>query len=125
MGSFDAGYGSTRMARLIGQKRARELWFLCRFVDSREAYRIGLINAWYPLDELDGRVGQWVRRMNMNSPTAIASIKAAMNADEDGDTQQMGGMLTELFYKTKESQEGRDAFLEKRPPDFNTMRSKL
>ena len=125
MGSFDAGYGSTRMARLIGQKRARELWFLCRYVDADEAYRIGLINATYPVAELDGRVAQWVRRMTTTSPTALAAIKAALNADEDGDLQQLGGMLTELFYKTKESQEGRDAFLQHRPPDFNTMRSKL
>ena len=113
------------MARLIGQKRARELWFLCRYVDAHEAYRIGLINAMYPVSELDGRVAQWVRRMNTTSPTALAAIKAALNADEDGDLQPLGGMLTELFYKTKESQEGRDAFLQHRPPDFNTMRSKL
>jgi len=129
MGSFDAGYGSTRMARLIGQKRSRELWFLCRYVDSNEAVRIGLINASYPLKELDNRVAQWVRRICMNSATAISCVKAALNADEDGGgafgIQQLGGQLTELFYKTKESQEGRDAFLQKRTPNFNTMSSKL
>lgn len=120
MGSFDAGYGSTRMARLIGQKRAREMWFLCRYYDAAEAADIGLINACYPHTELEGRTAQWVRRMVMNSPTAIACTKAALNADEDGAAgiAQLGGELTRLFYGSKESQEGRDAYLEGRPPDF-------
>ena len=124
MGSFDAGYGSTHMARLIGQKRAREFWFLCRYYDAKEAYDMGLINAYYPTTELEGRVAQWVRRIIMNSPTAIACCKAALNADEDGGAgiMQMGGELTRMFYMSKESQEGRDAFLEKRAPKF---RSKL
>jgi naphthoate synthase len=124
MGSFDAGYGSTHMARLIGQKRARELWFLCRYYTAQEAYDMGLINAYYPNEDLEGRVAQWVRRIIMNSPTAIACCKAALNADEDGGAgiMQMGGELTRMFYMSKESQEGRDAFLEKRPPNF---RSKL
>ncbi|VEU38688.1 unnamed protein product [Pseudo-nitzschia multistriata] len=125
MGSFDAGYGSTRMARLIGQKRARELWFLCRYMDAKEASSTGLINACYPHDDLEGRTAQWVRRIAMNSPTAIACTKAALNADEDGAAgiAQLGGELTRLFYGSKESQEGRDAFLERRPPQF--LRSKL
>jgi naphthoate synthase len=125
MGSFDAGYGSTRMARLIGQKRAREMWFLCRYMDAKEAAATGLINACYPHEELAGRTAQWVRRMVMNSPTAIACTKAALNADEDGAAgiAQLGGELTRLFYGSKESQEGRDAFLERRPPNF--LRSKL
>ena len=124
MGSFDAGYGSTHMARLIGQKRAREFWFLCRYYDAKEAYDMGLINAYYPTTDLEGRVAQWVRRIIMNSPTAIACCKAALNADEDGGAgiMQMGGELTRMFYMSKESQEGRDAFLEKRAPKF---RSKL
>jgi naphthoate synthase len=124
MGSFDAGYGSTHLARMVGQKRAREIWYLCRFYDAKEACDMGLINAWYPVQELEGRVAQWVRRMVMNSPTAIACCKAALNADEDGGAgiMQMGGELTRLFYKSSESQEGRDAFLEKRVPQF---RSKL
>jgi naphthoate synthase len=124
MGSFDAGYGSTHAARLMGQKRARELWFLSKFYDSQEAVTMGLINASYPLEELEGRAAQWVRRMVMNSPTAIACCKAALNADQDGGAgiMQMGGELTRLFYKSAESQEGRDAFLEKRAPIF---RSKL
>jgi naphthoate synthase len=124
MGSFDAGYGSTHLARMVGQKRAREIWYLCRFYDAKEACDMGLINAWYPVQEFEGRVAQWVRRMVMNSPTAIACCKAALNADEDGGAgiMQMGGELTRLFYKSSESQEGRDAFLEKRVPQF---RSKL
>ena len=124
MGSFDAGYGSTHMARLIGQKKAREMWFLCRFYDAAEALQMGLVNAVYANHELEGRVGQWVRRIVMNSPTAIACCKAALNADEDGAAgiAQMGGELTRLFYMSPESQEGRDAFLQRRPPQF---RSKL
>lgn len=124
MGSFDAGYGSTHMARLIGQKRAREVWFLCKFYDAREAFQMGLINAYFPRDELEGHVAQWVRRIIMNSPTAIACCKAALNADEDGGAgiMQMGGEMTRMFYMSKESQEGRDAFLERRAPVF---RSKL
>eukprot|EP00934_Nitzschia_sp_Nitz4_P002053 Nitzschia sp. Nitz4//scaffold93_size78505//13567//14562//NITZ4_005412-RA/size78505-processed-gene-0.82-mRNA-1//1//CDS//3329560264//2053//frame0 len=122
MGSFDAGYGSTHAARIMGQKRARELWFLARFYDAQEAYTMGLVNAVYPVAELEGRVAQWVRRLNMNSPTAIACTKAALNADEDGNAgiMQLGGELTRLFYKSAESQEGRDAFLEKRAPRFRS-----
>ncbi|KAL3941232.1 MAG: hypothetical protein SGBAC_004378 [Bacillariaceae sp.] len=118
MGSFDAGYGSTHMARLIGQKRAREVWFLCKFYDAKEAFEMGLINAYFPREELEGRTAQWIRRIAMNSPTA------ALNADEDGGAgiMQMGGEMTRMFYMSKESQEGRDAFLEKRAPRF---RSKL
>jgi naphthoate synthase len=124
MGSFDAGYGSTHAARLLGQKRARELWFLSKFYDAHDGVKMGLINACYPVEELEGRMAQWIRRMVMNSPTALACCKAALNADEDGGAgiQQMGGELTRLFYKSSESQEGRDAFLEKRAPQF---RSKL
>ena len=124
MGSVDAGYGSTHMARLVGQKRAREIWFLCRFYSAKEAYEMGLINAYFPASDLEGRVAQWVRRIIMNSPTAIACAKAAMNADQDGAAgiAQMGGEITRLFYMSKESQEGRNSFLERRAPNF---RSKL
>jgi naphthoate synthase len=123
MGSFDAGYGSTHMARLVGQKRAREFWFLSRFYDAQEALQMGLINAVYPNDQLEGRTAQWVRRIVMNSPTAIACCKAALNADQDGAAgiAQMGGELTRLFYMSAESQEGRNAFLEKRAPQFRAM----
>jgi naphthoate synthase len=124
MGSFDAGYGCIQAADLMGQKRARELWFLCRYYSAKEAAEMGMINAHYPDVELDGRVAQWVRRMVMNSPTAIACCKAALNAAQDGAAgiAQLGGELTRLFYLSKESQEGRQAFLEKRAPQF---RSKL
>ena len=124
MGSVDAGYGSTHMARLVGQKRAREMWFLCRYYSAPEAYEMGLINAYFPAAELEGRVAQWVRRIIMNSPTALACAKAALNADQDGAAgiTQMGGEITRLFYMSKESQEGRNAFLERRAPQF---RSKL
>ena len=124
MGSVDAGYGSTHMARLVGQKRAREIWFLCKYYSAREAYQMGLINAHFPLEELEGRVAQWVRRIIMNSPTALACAKAALNADQDGAAgiSQMGGEITRLFYMSEESQEGRNAFLERRAPQF---RSKL
>lgn len=125
MGSFDAGYGSTRMARLIGQKRAREMWFTCRFYDAREAVTMGLVNAAYEDAELDGQVARWVRRMVMNSPTALACVKAALNADEDGvgGLSLMGGHMTRLFYLSKESQEGRDAYLERRAPAFRQLPS--
>jgi naphthoate synthase len=122
MGSFDAGYGCSQAVHILGEKRAKELWLLCRYYSAPEAYRMGLINAYCPLEELDGLTAQWVRRMVMNSGTALAACKAAINAVTEHGLQQMGGELTRLFYLTKESQEGRDAFLEKRPPQF---RSKL
>lgn len=124
MGSFDAGYGSTQAVALMGPKKARELWYLARFYSSEEALAMNLVNAVFPDAELDGHVAQWVRRIVMNSPTAIAATKMACNAAMDGAAgiQQMGGQLTRLFYMSKEAQEGRQAFLEKRAPDF---RSKL
>ena len=122
MGSFDAGYGCSRAVDLMGQKRARELWMLARFYSAQEALQMGLVNAVFDDDELDGRVAQWVRRMVMNSPTALAACKAACNACQDGAAglQHMGGELTRLFYLSKEGQEGRQAFLEKRAPRFRS-----
>ena len=122
MGSFDAGYGCSQAAALIGQKRARELWFLCRYYSAQQAVAMGLINACCPVAELEGVTAQWIRRMVMNSPTAIACCKASLNAADDGAAgiAQLGGELTRLFYLTKESQEGRDAFLEKRAPNFRS-----
>lgn len=121
MGSFDAGYGSVHMARLIGQKKAREMWFTCRFYDAQEAVDMGLINAVYPKEELEGEVSRWVRRIVMNSPTAVACTKAALNADQDGAAgiALMGGHLTRLFYMSDEGKEGRDAYLNRRAPDFH------
>lgn len=122
MGSFDAGYGCIQASALIGDKRARELWFLCRYYSAQQAVNMGLINACCPVDELDGIAAQWIRRMVMNSGTAIACCKASLNASVDGAAgiAQMGGELTRLFYLSKESQEGRDAFLEKRAPNFRS-----
>lgn len=128
MGSFDAGYGSVHMARLVGQKKAREFWFLCNFYDARDALDMGLINAVYKVDELEGNVARWVRRIAMNSPTAVACTKAALNADQDGaaGVALLGGHLTRLFYMSEEGKEGRSAFLERRAPDFhNIVQSRL
>ena len=123
MGSFDAGYGSVHMARLIGQKKAREMWFTCRFYDAHDAEKMGLINAVYPNKDLEGNVGRWVRRIAMNSPTAVACTKAALNADQDGSAgvALLGGHLTRLFYMSEEAQEGRAAYLERRAPDFHKI----
>uniref|UniRef100_A0A7S2PKJ0 1,4-dihydroxy-2-naphthoyl-CoA synthase n=1 Tax=Leptocylindrus danicus TaxID=163516 RepID=A0A7S2PKJ0_9STRA len=125
MGSFDAGYGSTHMARLVGQKKAREMWFLCKFYSAEEAVRIGLVNAVYKKAELEGEAMRWCRRMIMNSPTAIACCKAALNADEDGaaGVALLAGQATRLFYLTEESKEGKKAFLEKRAPRFRDLPS--
>ena len=125
MGSFDAGYGSTRMARLIGQKKAREMWFLCKFYNAQEALDMGLINAVFSPETLDGEVARWVRRIVMNSPTAVACTKASLNADEDGAAgiALMGGHMTRLFYLSEESQEGRDAYLQRRSPEFRKLPS--
>jgi naphthoate synthase len=123
MGSFDAGYGSVHMARLVGQKKSREMWFACRFYDAKEALDMGLINAVYKVNELDGNVARWVRRIAMNSPTGIACTKAALNADQDGaaGVALLGGHLTRLFYMSEEGKEGREAYLERRAPDFHKL----
>jgi naphthoate synthase len=125
MGSFDAGYGSVHMARLVGQKKAREMWFTCRFYSAEEAVQMGLINAVYPKKDLEGEVGRWVRRMVMNSPTALACTKAALNADQDGaaGVALLGGHLTRLFYMSEEGKEGRAAYLEGRAPEFRKIPS--
>ena len=126
MGSFDAGYGSTHMARLVGQKRAREMWFLARFYSAQEAKEMGLINDFFENVKLEGEVGRWVRRIVMNSPTAIACTKAALNADEDGPgagVALLGGHLTRLFYMSEEGKEGREAYLEGRAPLFRKVPS--
>lgn len=128
MGSVDAGYGSVHLARMVGQKKAREIWFLCRYYSANEALQMGLINAVFPVNELDGEVGRWVRRMGMHSPTALAVAKAAINADQDGSAgiALMGGHITRLFYMSDEAREGRDAYLEGRKPNFRKIpQSKL
>lgn len=121
VGSFDAGLGSGIMARTIGLKRAKEIWFLCRQYDAQEALAMGLVNAVVPLAELEDETLAWCQRMLEHSPTALRMLKAGFNADTDGlaGIQELAGNATGLFYQTKEGQEGRDAFLEKRPPDFS------
>jgi naphthoate synthase len=121
VGSFDGGYGSSHMARIIGQKKAREIWFLCRQYTADEALEMGLVNTVVPYEKMEEESVQWAREILQNSPMAIRLIKAGMNADEDGQAglQQLAGDATLLFYLTEEGQEGRNAFLEKRKPEFN------
>ncbi len=120
VGSFDGGYGASYMARVIGQKRAREVWFLCRQYDAATALQWGLVNAVVPLERLEDETVAWCREILANSPTAIRLLKAALNADCDGQAglQQLAGDATLLFYLTEEAKEGKKAFLEKRKPDF-------
>ncbi|KAJ8908924.1 hypothetical protein NDN08_005624 [Rhodosorus marinus] len=120
VGSFDGGYGSSYMSRIIGQKRAREFWFLCRQYNAEEAFQMGLVNKVVRLEELEAETVRWCREIMEKSPTAIACLKAALNADCDGQAglSQLAGEATRLFYQSKEGQEGRDAFLERRKPDF-------
>ena len=121
VGSFDGGYGASYMARIVGQKKAREIWFLCRQYDARQALDMGLVNTVVPLERLEEETLQWCREMLANSPMALRCLKAAMNADCDGQAglQELAGNATLLFYMTQEGQEGRQAFLEKRKPDFS------
>ena len=121
VGSFDAGYGSSHMARIIGQKKAREIWFLCRQYSAQQALEMGMVNCVVPLERLEEETVRWCREILANSPMAIACIKAAMNADEDGQAglQVLAGHATRLFYMSAEGQEGRNAYNEKRKPDFS------
>ncbi len=121
VGSFDGGYGSGLLARSVGQKKAREIWFLCRQYDAEAALAMGLVNTVVPLAELEAETVQWCREMLAMSPMALRLLKASMNAADDGlaGIQQLAGDATLLFYQSEEAQEGRDAFVEKRPPDFS------
>jgi len=120
VGSFDGGYGASYLARVVGQKKAREIWFLCDQYDAREAERMGLVNAVVPVEELEATGVAWARRILRHSPLAIRCLKSAFNADCDGQAglQELAGNATLLFYMTEEAREGRDAFLEKREPEF-------
>jgi naphthoate synthase len=120
VGSFDGGYGSGLLARQVGQKKAREIWFLCRQYDAREALEMGLVNTVVPLERLEEETVAWCREMLELSPLALRMLKASMNAADDGlaGIQQLAGDATLLFYMTEEAQEGRDAYLEERRPDF-------
>lgn len=120
VGSFDGGYGASYLARIVGQKKAREMWFLCRPYDAQQALAMGLINMVVPLEQLEEETVQWCREILAHSSMAIRCLKAGLNADCDGQAglQELAGNATMLFYMTEEGQEGRNAFLEKRPPDF-------
>ena len=120
VGSFDGGWGASYMARIVGQKKAREIWFLCRFYNATEALEMGLVNKVVPYEELEAETVQWCREILANSPIAIRCLKAALNADCDGQAglQELAGNATLLFYMKEEGKEGKQAFLEKRQPDF-------
>ena len=120
VGSFDGGYGSSYLARIVGQKKAREIWFLCRQYNAQQALEMGLVNCVVPYEALEETTVQWCREMLNHSPIALRCLKAALNADCDGQAglQELAGNATMLFYMTEEGQEGRNAFNEKRKPDF-------
>ena len=121
VGSFDGGYGSGLLARIVGQKKAREIWFLCDQYDAQQALDMGLVNKVVPLDRLEEETVAWARKMLQHSPLALRMIKAGMNAADDGlaGIQQLAGDATLLYYLSEEAQEGRDAYVEKRKPDFS------
>ena len=121
VGSFDGGYGSSYLARMVGQKKAREIWFLCRQYTAHQALEMGMVNTVVPLEKLEEETLQWSREMLQHSPMALRCLKSALNADCDGQAglQELAGNATMLFYMSEEGQEGRNAYLEKRKPDFN------
>ena len=120
VGSFDAGFGSSYLARIVGQKKAREIWFLCRQYSAAEALQMGLVNQVVPLEQLEDECVEWAETMMERSPLALRMIKAGLNAELDGQAgiQQLAGDATMLYYFLDEAQEGGKAFLEKRKPDF-------
>ena len=120
VGSFDGGYGSGLLARIVGQKKAREIWYLCEQYDAQDALAMGLVNKVVPLAELEKETVAWCRKMLAHSPLALRILKASLNAADDGlaGIQQLAGDATLLFYMTAEAQEGRDAYQEHRVPDF-------
>jgi naphthoate synthase len=120
VGSFDGGYGIGLLARQIGEKRAKEVWFLCRQYDARTALEWGLVNAVVPVEDLETTTVSWAKEMLALSPLALRALKAGYNAGVDGlaGVQQLAGDATLLYYMSEEAQEGRDAFREKRTPDF-------
>jgi naphthoate synthase len=120
VGSFDAGFGASYLARVVGQKKAREIWFLCRQYSAQEALDMGLVNTVVPVEQLEAEGVQWAQEILQKSPIAIRCLKAAFNADCDGQAgiQELAGNATMLYYMVEESSEGKKAFLEKRDPDF-------
>lgn len=121
VGSFDAGWGATYMARVVGHKKAREIWYLCRQYSAQEALDMGLVNTVVPLEHLEEETIQWCREILEKSPIALRFLKSAFNADTDGlaGIQELAGNATMLYYMTEEGKEGKNAFLEKRKPDFS------
>jgi len=120
VGSFDAGFGSSYLARVVGQKKAREIWFLCEQYSAREALQMGLVNKVVPFELLEEETVSWCKKIMQHSPLALRMIKAGLNAELDGQAgiQELAGNATMLYYMTEEAQEGKKAFLEKRKPDF-------
>ncbi len=121
VGSFDGGFGAGYLARVVGQRTAREIWFLCRQYSAVEAFRMGLVNSITPIDQLEAEGVRWAKEILQNSPTAIRCLKAAFNAETDGlaGLQELAGQATHLFYRTEEAREGRNSFLQKRRADFS------
>lgn len=121
VGSFDGGFGAAQLARIVGQKKAREIWYLCRQYDAREAEAMGLVNKVVPLDQLEAEGVQWAREMLQNSPIALRMMKSSFNAEMDGlsGLTELAHNANMLFYMTDEAKEGRDAFLEKRPSRYS------
>lgn len=121
VGSFDGGYGSGLLARMVGQKKAREIWFLCEQYDAQAALDMGLVNTVVPLAQLEEVTVEWCRKMLQHSPLAMRLLKASLNAADDGlaGIQQLAGDATLLYYMTEEAQEGKQAYLDKRRPDFD------
>lgn len=121
VGSFDGGFGASYLARLVGQKRAREIWYLCRQYNAQEAFEMGLVNKVVPVEDLEAEGVQWAREILQHSSLSIRLLKSAFNAELDGQQgiQELAGNATLLYYMTEEAQEGKKAYLEKRKPDFN------
>lgn len=120
VGSFDGGFGSSYLARIVGQKKAREIWFLCRQYNAQQALEMGLVNTVVPIDKLEDEAVQWAREIMQHSPMAIRVLKSAFNAELDGQAgiQELAGNATLLYYMSEEAQEGKNAYLQKRKPDF-------
>ncbi len=121
VGSFDGGFGASYLARIVGQKKAREIWFLCDQYDAQDALAMGLVNKVVPLDQLEATTIEWCRKIMAKSPLAIRMLKASFNAELDGQAgiQELAGNATLLYYLSAEAQEGKNAFLEKRDPDWD------
>jgi naphthoate synthase len=121
VGSFDGGFGASYLARIVGQKKAREIWYLCDQYDAEEADKMGLVNKVVPLDQLEEAYVEWARKMILKSPLALRMLKSSFNAELDGQAgiQELAGNATLLYYLSEEAKEGRNAFMEKRDPDWD------